>query len=134
MTAFDYTSMAATAESMIERFGRDASLIQVSRTPADASNRQRGNVTTETSTSVKAVILNPRSATGLGFSAQQIESLIRNSQMVAIVAGTGLGATLKGWKYNRFEDGAEVWGIVRVDTLKPGDTILLYFFTVKAKR
>lgn len=131
---FDYTEAAADCQEIIDEFGREVSLIKFSTTLSDADAPWEGNVDVETTVPVTTVILDPKHPSGLGFTASYEASLVAKGYMVALVSGSELGAAVAGETYDRLVDGAEVWGVVEVDKLQPGDTVLLWYFIVEARR
>ena len=55
MATFDYARLAALADEKVERFGRDATLVKASRTPASATEPWRGPGAAASTLAVKAV-------------------------------------------------------------------------------
>lgn len=126
----DYTKLAATAQRLVENSGRDITLVEFNTTPADASKPWRGasdpRTTPDATLAVSGVFVEPSSATKLGMSTE-VSDLLKRSSQIIIVAST---ADLKS--YNEVIDSdSSRWKIVGMETLKPGDTTLLYFIGVQ---
>lgn len=115
MAAFDYSGLRATAERLIERFGRDATLIKL--TPG--SGYDPGDPS-EATTAVTIVADNygqrERDGTLVEQTDQQfymISTTVPESQDV-------------------IQDGADRFTIVNAEVIKPGSTALLYVLQVRA--
>lgn len=126
MTAYNYSRAAATASRLIQRFGRDMSIVKISRTPADAANRHQGNTSASTTLAVKAVIVDEttlgRKVTG---------GAVRD---VALVAASEIGAANEGETFETLIDGTDIYAIEDTEVLAPGDTRILYQFILGAMR
>lgn len=130
----DYIKLATTALRLVEGAGRDVTFRRLNRTTLDdAAKPWRGTATPRAavaaSVTASAVAIHPSEASLLGIATEDSE-LIKRSDQILIVA---LGATSTD-DLSTFEevlDGTTLWKIVRVDTLRPADTTLLYFVGVK---
>jgi hypothetical protein len=115
----DYVALAATAERLINANGRDVTIVQKDRTPADANKPHRGGGASDTSVGpVKAVII--------PFSADDVDgTLIRRNDKRAYVAANDTGVSLIE-QFDTLTDGSDTWRIEAVDVINPGATRLLY--------
>ena len=132
--AKDYTNIATTAKRLVDKFGRSVTFRRLDRTTLDdAAKPWRGTATPRTTLDATvtaiAVIVPPSSASRLGLTTRDNE-LIKRSEQIMIVA---LGATSTDdlSTFDEVLDGTQLWKITTVETLKPGDTTLLYFVGVK---
>lgn len=84
--AIDYASLAAVAQSLIGDNGRNVSLVQSSRTPADPSKPWRAGGTATTISPVKAVLV--------PYDEEEGEENIKRGDTMAFVAQNAVIATL----------------------------------------
>lgn len=115
----DYVSLAATAERLINANGRDVTIVQKDRTPADAGKPHRAGGSSDTSVGpVKAVIV--------PFNADDVDgTLIRRDDKRAFVAANDTGVSLIE-KFDTITDGSDTWRIEAVVVINPGATRILY--------
>lgn len=110
------------ARRVIQRHGRDVTAVKQSRTPADPDHPYKGpSPTAVTTASIRAAFVD---AGRWGYTASEIEDLVRRGVKVALVAGIGAPADLE--TYDRILDGTASWRIHKVRRLSPGGTTLLY--------
>lgn len=133
MTAYDYSTVAATAKRLIERFGRTCTFIKLDRTTVDdAAKSWRGTATPRAipaaSISAIATFVSATSAKDFGFSAEAQEEIKKAGQM-CIVAHSSVATSLTD--FDEIQDGSQVWRITYISMLKPGGTPLLYGMAVK---
>jgi hypothetical protein len=130
MAAFDYTGLANDAKQLVADFGRTATFIKFDETPADAAKPWRGNLTPrETPADSKAlltVFAHPSSATQLGLTIREEDFTGRETQIAMIAPGS---TDLTDYTtYDEVLDGTTRWKITRTERLKPGSTVMIYFF------
>lgn len=129
MSAFDYSRPLATAQRLIARYGRLVALQGVSAGPADANNPLAGPAAApDPVTGVPAAFVEPSSLRALGISAQ-LQTLFANCSQIALVAPVSGVPDFLDMKFLIDSDNS-VWKINAIDTLKPGETIVLYFIGV----
>ena len=114
-----YDSLAATALRQIQEKGRPITL----RLPGIVFDPQTG-ATVESNTDVKT------SAFFTAFKAGQIDgSAIQRGDQRLLIAAEGLGAVPT--TAHQVIDGEEVWQVQDVETVQPGDTVILYKLLVR---
>lgn len=119
----DFASLAATALRLIEANGRAISIRKVTTAapPDPAKPWIPGAEGTADTAAIGVFFDTERSAI--------TNETIPADQSVLLVAASGLGVTPIG--KDRVVDGSDVWEVVKVNTLKPGATVLLYELMVK---
>jgi hypothetical protein len=129
MSAFDYSRPLATAQRLVARFGRLVALQGVSAGPADANNPLAGPAPAPDPISgIPAAFVEPVGLRSLGLSAQ-LQALFKNSTQIAIVAPVSGTPDFLDMKFLIDSDNS-IWKINAIETLKPGETIVLYFIGV----
>lgn len=111
--AFDYTRTANTAQSLLEKFGRDCTLSQITTGAYDTETGS--NTVTTTDTTVKAVDF---AVKGESYVDGQ---LIKMSDRYAIVSYDGAISVS-----DKLVIGSVVWSIVAVKTLAPAGIVVLH--------
>lgn len=132
--SFDYAQSAATALRLIESFGREVTLVR--RSTAEASNPWEGNTGGEDERTVTGVFV---SDSGLGL---EVVSRLRRSprsgearsSVLIAASDSGFEAGDSPSLFDELKDGGDVWGISLADVLGPGDTRILYDYTLEARR
>lgn len=132
----DYTELATEAQTLVAGTGRSVTFVQLDRDPADPSKPWRGasdpRATPESTVAGSAVFVEPSSATALGMSTEIVDSLVKRSEAIMIVAlGPTVTADLQD--YDEVIDGSKTWRIEGVEKLQPADVVLLYFVGVAGK-
>lgn len=129
MSTYDYSRPLATAQRLIARFGRVVALQGVSTGPADPSKPLRGPAPPPAPiTGIPAAFVQPSSLNTLGFGANIIELFAACSQ-IALISPIGSHSTFDGMKFLIDYDNS-VWAIKHIETLKPGETVILHFIGV----
>jgi hypothetical protein len=129
MSAFDYSRPLATARRLIARFGRVVAFQAVTEGPADPDNPLAGPAAPpDPVPGVPAVFVEPSGLKSLGADDVIIE-LTAKSKQIAIVAQLSGLPDLSSMSFIIDNDNS-TWKIDTVSTLKPGDTIILYFFGI----
>lgn len=125
---YDYSNVATKAVDLVKKFGRSVTLVKYSTAIDDTAKPWRGTSTPRQATEVptSGLSVQPSSASQLGITTMSME-LIKRLDAIFIVAG----GTVDLSKFDEIKDGNIVWKIEESETLKPGDTTLLYFFGVK---
>jgi hypothetical protein len=126
----DYVELAGIANTLIADAGRDVTVNRYRQTPADAAKPWRGpsspTTTPDATTTVKAVFVSPGGAPSLGLKAIDVDLMKRTEEICLI----GPGATYDLGTANEVVDGGVHKRVLFVETLKPGDTVLLYVLGV----
>lgn len=118
---FDYAGLENTALTQIDEFGRTVVFRSVDQGTFDASTNSRtGN--SVTNTNVKAVITDYRER-------QINDETIRRGDKRVMIAGAALSSAPE--TNDIIVDGSEVYRIINVETIQPGDTVLLYKLQVR---
>lgn len=120
--AFDYSGLAGSAKTLIQRFGRQVTLERSNRAPADPDKPWRGNVSAPDETLVWAAIVPTE------FMAEE-GRLPQRGEMTALVPADSTYPDLSD--YDTIVDGSVRWAIRGVEIVEPGDTRLLYMFSVE---
>jgi hypothetical protein len=129
MNAYDYSRAVATAQRLIARYGRLVALQGVSAGPADANNPLAGPAAApDPIQGVPAAFVDPASLRGLGISAR-MSALFADCTQIALVAPVSGLPGFGDMKFLTDSDNSE-WKINVIDTLKPGETVVLYFIGV----
>jgi hypothetical protein len=129
MNAYDYSRAVATAQRLIARYGRLVALQGVSAGPADANNPLAGpGASPDPIQGISAAFVDPASLRALGISAR-MSSLFAACTQIALVAPVSGLPGFGDMKFLTDSDNSE-WKINVIDTLKPGETIVLYFIGV----
>jgi len=124
--AFDYSSLAATATRLIEKFGRSVTLTKKGSTSTTAGKPwQGGTAVDSTSTSIKAVADQTASATLAD--AFREDTRVKSSDTLIIIDGA-----VEPEEGDKLVDGTQTYEIVSTRSLKPGDTALAYFVAMRA--
>ena len=128
---FDYTSIQATAQSLVTRFGADVVLVAYNQTPGDAAQPWDGPTdprTGSTTLTVRAVQIEPSSAVRLGLAAN-VDDLAKRAERILLIAGDN-AQDLRA--YQEVSDAAGPYKIERVHELNPtGVDRLLWFLELK---
>lgn len=128
MTAFDYSRPLATAQRLIERFGRRVTLQGVSDGPSDPNNPLGSPAAAPAPVAgIPATFVQPSSLNTLGFGAR-ITELFADATQVAIIAPVS-GIDLDEVRFLIDNDGTK-WKVTYIEKLKPGETTILYFIGV----
>lgn len=125
---YDYGPSVALAQRLIERYGRVVQVQQLSGTAADPEKPWEGpGVPTVLQSQNCHACFVPATGGALG---QNIvpEQLLARVEQVALVEPT----TVDMSEFNQILDGTLVLGVEWVQTFRPGPTILLYVFGIKA--
>lgn len=117
MAAFNYADLAATAERLLAKFGRDVVFQRTSRAPADSQKPWRGPATGDvTSVAARAVVVGER-----------LEGDPRRPAYdQVLVAGS---AGIEG--FDMMVDGGVVRQVESIEVLRPGDETVLYIARVR---
>ena len=121
----DYTSLAATAQRLIEKNGRTVTITKMSQVAADPNKPHRArNPATQTSVSPKAVIV--------PFDREQVDgsNVMVDDKMVMVAQSSVTGVDLSSYDY--VTDGSDQYDIVKVSKIQPGDTSVV--FMIQARR
>ena len=133
----DFVKLAATAKRLIEKNGRDITLV----TPADtvlrdANKPWRGvdmarNNGNEVELIVKAAFLQVGTDTQFGEDEESESTLlIRDNSKIFLIASTSLGVS-DIRSFTEIRDGTTVYNIVNITILKPADIELIAFVEVE---
>jgi hypothetical protein len=133
MALFNETTIANLAKSLIEQSGRNVTFVKLSSSVDDSAKPWRGATTARSapsaSTDAYATFVPPSGAAELGLSTQDVE-WVKRSEQICLVA-LGADSTVDLATYDELLDGSQRWKITGIETLKPANTILLYFVGVK---
>jgi hypothetical protein len=133
MALFNETTIANLAKSLIEQSGRNVTFVKLSSSVDDSAKPWRGTTTVRSapsaSTDAYATFVPPSGAAELGLSTQDVE-WVKRSEQICLVA-LGADSTVDLATYDELLDGSQRWKITGIETLKPANTILLYFVGVK---
>jgi hypothetical protein len=125
----DYTRLAATAERLINKNGREVTFVKKSTTPLDPTKPWKGSSTSATETTLvrRAVFVPPNQVRIFGLSAlgeaTQFVDMIAFCEQIAIVFPDE--NDLK--EYQTLRDGSINWNIMALQLLKPADKQILAF-------
>ena len=126
----DTAKAIATAQRLITADGRSVRLIRYNEIPTDTTKPWNGpgdpRRTPRAFLDIDAVFVPPSSASALGLSTEA-NDLIKRSSQILMMSG---GASVDLLQYNEVLDDDKYWKIEFIETLKPGDEILLTFIGV----
>jgi hypothetical protein len=136
----DYVKLAATALKLIEKNGRAVTLVKLSEVPANASEPWKGPASASVSVGEPGALGAGKVgieviACFVSFSDTDLAELfgpangVRRGQKTVFVAGDSV-APEELRSFDRLIDGADVWSIESVDTLRPGDVSLLHYLVL----
>ena len=117
--AFDYSAIQSIALAQIEDKGRDITYRTVTSgtfNPATGANTGASS----SDATIKAVFTNVLEDTVDG-------DIVRRSDKVVIVSASDVTPT----KQDKIVDGSDVYQIINIDEIKPGDTALIYKLQVR---
>ena len=115
----NYTSLAATAERLIEANGRLVTFTKRDSDPADTSMPWRGGDLDNTTLSNISAVVIPLEREDRG------GELVRRGDAEAYVAHNSVsGDTLDDYTF--MTDGTIIWRILSVEVINPGDTRIMY--------
>jgi hypothetical protein len=138
---FPYSTLVQVADSLLDRFGRTVKLFKFERTPVNAGQPWNGPATFNSSSPpVGCLIENVKAAfvgdganlisRGASDTAQQLTGDLRKSRSTGFLVSGSVSQDLRA--FDAVEDGGKLYRITKVNTLQPGDTILLYGIEVEA--
>lgn len=123
--------LIATAQRLITENGRSVTFVEFNSTPGDASKPWDAPTNPRTdpdSTLVlDAVFVSPTGAASLGFKAETSDLVKRSEQIMIVSPGAAIDLTI----FQEIIDGSDRWKIVGVETLKPGNSVILNYVGVK---
>lgn len=129
MTTFDYPALLTKAVAIVTKFGRPVTLVKLDTAVDDPAMPWRGKTnpraTPAASTSVNAVVVHPTRVDELGISVRSRELFLKMDAIYIVASSVDFR------DYNEIWDGSEFWRIDLKMELKPGPTILLWYFGVK---
>ncbi len=120
----DYVELATVAQELILEFGRAMSVRKVTTAvPGDPDTPWVPGAESVADTAVNGVFLETKRSHITG-------EMIPEDRSLLLLSASELGAVVPIGK-DRIVDGAKVWEVLRVETLKPGATALIYELQVK---
>lgn len=124
--AFDYTKLATTASTLVERFGRTVTLtksgstLQVAGEPWRGVSNSFSDASPGASVTTKGVFTDYRER-------DLSDEVLRGDKMLMVAAAGIADITM----YDGVKDGSTTWRIVSKSITKPGGTALLYTLQVR---
>lgn len=134
--AHNYQPAVAMATRTIAKYGRTISLLQSTDILADVAKPWRGSESPHTegdpTTAIAKGAFVSLTLSDLGFSEENTDGQLqkRGSQFVLVSPGSIIPAGTDVTQYDAVLDGDAAWAIVKVHTLRPGDTVLLHAIEV----
>jgi len=127
----DYVKLAATADRLITANGRTVTFQRKSEVASDAAKPWGAQTGVDTEFETKAVFAPPNTVRQFGLSSlgqgTEFKDLIEFSDYIGIFYP---GSTDMR-QFSHVEDGTEVFGIIGLQILKPGDVQLLGFVGIR---
>ena len=127
---FNYSSILATCQRLINKFGRTITLVELSVTRDAPTQPWLGSTDVRTtpveSVSTKAAFVEPDSLLRLGREVG-VEGFTPRAEQIALLS---LDRDISNFE-EIIDSDASVWKIIRVSTLKPGLTTLMHYVEVK---
>lgn len=126
----DYVKLAATAERLVAKNGREITLVRKSETPTDPTKPWKGPQAGETLLPLRAVFVPPNTVrqfgiTSLGQGTEFVDLLAFSEQIAIVFQGQN-----DVREYTTLRDGVD-WNILGIQVLKPADINLLAFIGVR---
>ncbi len=124
--AFDYSDLVATADELLQEFGRQVTFIRTATTPTDATKPWRGEVVMDdtTLTGVWAAIV--------PFMSEDDKDSVRYGIKMVIVSGSSFPSN-DAETFDRLVDAdGGSWHLHDCDIVDPGGTRVLYTFKAEA--
>lgn len=119
----NFVKLAATAQRLIDKNGRTATIVKQGSTPVDATKPWRGQDTTHLAqVTGKAVFVEPSKRVA------NVDQTKRAEQVAYFAANGDAGQALE--TFDLIVDGSVIWKILRAELLRPADKKLLYIFEV----
>lgn len=127
----DYVKLAATAKRLVAANGRTITFVQNSEVAVDPDKPWGATEEQRTVLVTSAVFVPPNTVRQFGLTA-----LGQGTEFVDLVAfsdyiGIFFPGTVDCRKFSHVEDGAETFGIIGLQILKPGDVQLLGFVGIR---
>lgn len=120
----DYAKAAATAKRLIDDAGRNVTLTKTDRTPGTPATPWRAGGTSDTT-------IGPFKAAVVGFTEEEIDgTLVSRGDKKALLSGLD-GDTNLIEEFNILTDGSDVWKIMSVKIVNPGDTRVVYVLQLR---
>lgn len=128
--AKDYSGLRATAQRLVENFGRPVTFVLFEDDPADPAKPWRGAADprspAESEIAGSAVAVPPSSASQLGLRVDHVDFVKRSDQILIAFAETDIE------EYDEVLDSDGVrYKIEGVEKLRPAETTLLFFVGVR---
>lgn len=122
--AGEFDSMVDDAREMIDEAGRTVTFYQLDGTAADPDKpwNGTGQQTKINPVTTQAVFVPVHSLVNLGFKSRDDE-LLKSLENAVIFAPPITGEDLT--TYHVLEDGGQLWSLVTIEALRPGDAVLL---------
>lgn len=122
--AKDYSALQDKAKDLIEHYGKTVDLLKESRVSADPDAPWEGTTTSETRVEDVYAVYVP-----LFGEAAVMETIASLGGTVNKSMNSFLIGVVKGYDVRTFQkivEDSKVWRILKVNMIKPGDTVLLY--------
>ena len=122
--AKDYSALQDKAKDLIEHYGKTVDLLKESRVSADPDAPWEGTTTSETRVEDVYAVYVP--LFGEAAVMETIASLggTVNKSMNSFLIGVVNGHDVR--TFQKIVEDSKVWRILKVNMIKPGDTVLLY--------
>ena len=120
----DYSALQDKAKDLIEHYGKTVDLLKESRVSADPDAPWEGTTTSETRVEDVYAVYVP--LFGEAAVMETIASLggTVNKSMNSFLIGVVNGHDVR--TFQKIVEDSKVWRILKVNMIKPGDTVLLY--------
>lgn len=120
----DYSALQDKAKDLIEHYGKTVDLLKESRVSADPDAPWEGTTTSETRVEDVYAVFVP--LFGEAAVMETISSLggTVNKSMNSFLIGVVNGHDVR--TFQKIVEDSKVWRILKVNMIKPGDTVLLY--------
>lgn len=120
----DYSALQDKAKDLIEHYGKTVDLLKESRVSADPDAPWEGTTTSETRVEDVYAVYVP--LFGESVVMETIASLggTVNKSMNSFLIGVVNGHDVR--TFQKVVEDSKVWRILKVNMIKPGDTVLLY--------
>ena len=126
----DTAAAISTAQRLIAADGRTVRLIRYNEVPTETAKPWNGpgdpRKVPRSILDISAVFVSPESASRLGMSTMVDDVLKRTSQVLIVSAGAAVDLL----QYDEVYDDEKYWKIQTIETLKPGDEIILTFIGI----
>ena len=127
-----YDRLRATAKRLVDKYGREITLVQSSTTPEDADKPWRGSEEPASGPSTYGTRIAVTGAFVRVTEKDEPFLLVKRGAMAVIVASSDLSSEVDVSQFETVVDtDGSIWHIVGVNVVHPGPSVVIYSFEVE---